>query len=266
MLRTGQEAADGGADEFELGGDGEAEEGEIDGDEAGGGAETAEGDGADEGDADEAVPEEQEDVAPQPRRESRYQRAIREAREAREEARRERALREQLERTQAQPRQTAPDPDAQRRQREQFLERLRMMDPAEAALAVADYERQNFARALQAVRADSFDRQDRAEFNIAARDDPAIARLRDRVEEAIQLARQQGNFTLTRMDLFYRIYGEEMAARRRTQPARQQREAQRRVQAQTTRPASGRGEAPRPARQPMDDDEALLRRITIGDL
>jgi hypothetical protein len=260
-------APDDGADEFEPGGrDDEIEEIEEGaggpGEGIDGGGDTAEEDP----DEDEGLEGSEGDAGrtrgvsrPESPRESRFQRNVRLRREAEAKAN---ALEERLarlENSQRQPQQ--PDPETLRRQEREFLESLRMMDPVDAANAVASRKEQQFVQALQAVRMEGLDRQDRSEFNLAARADPAMGRLRPQVESAIAEARRMGNFSVTRMDIFYRLYGEEMAARRNTERPRQQRSAQRRVAAETTRPVSGRGEGARgrrPEEGTRESDDAII--------
>lgn len=254
--------ADGGADEFEPGsGDDEiTEEEDIEGSDAAGDG----GDGEDAGDGEEEEREADDEgharqVREPQRKESRYQRAIREAREAKREAQQ---LRERFEQAQRQPAHPqGPSQEELRRQEQQFLESLRLMDPTEAIIAVRDRERQQFSQVLQQVHVSSLDRQDRADFNAEARSDPAMARLKDQVEAAVTEARRLGNYAVTRKDIFYRMYGEEMAMRRQTDRPRQQREAKRRVERQTTRSVSGRGEGVReraPAANSAEADAAAI--------
>lgn len=261
-MRGQEDGADDGAEQLDLGGDGEVEEveTEVDGEADDGAGQ----DGADGEADDDAAEDEQEPPQRQVARESRYQRAIREAREAREEAR---SLRAEFERSRSQPQQPQPDPQAQARAEQEFNERLRLMDPADAIVAVRDRERQTMVQALMQIEGRNIERADKSEWKASVGTSKARARLADEVEAVIAAARARNDYQTTRETVFWTLYGREMESRSRAAAPGQQRAAQRRVASQTTRPASGRGEAGRPARRPAEDaDEALLRSVTVGDL
>lgn len=236
----------------------EVEDGEGDGEDAGGDDE-AEGDADDEGDGRQER---------QTRHvESRYQRNRREAQEAKREAADLRRRLDDLERRGPSAPQ-GPDPQAAARAEQEWLQSLELMAPAQMAIAIRDRERQMMGAALQQTEARLLDRQDRADFRRLCETDRSARRLAPQVEQMIADARRNGNYSLDRETAFTFVYGTEMRARARVETPRQRAAAGRRVQRQTVRPGSGRGDAPRGGnRRSQDaDDEALLRGITIADL
>lgn len=245
-----KETVNGDGDEFETGGDGEIEEADVDEVETG---DEPDEDGTDEGDSEE--PEERQVAQPR-RQESRRDRAAREHRETIAQLQREVAdLRGQRQ----QP--TAPDPQAVERQEREFIESLRLMDPVDAAIAVRNRERQQLGQYIAGVEGRTMDRMDKQAFDSAARTDPAIKRLAPEVERYIAAARAQGNWSLERMTVFDAMYGRELRMKRQEALPRQQRQAQRRVASQTTRPTDARGDSQR-TRRPADDSvEAARERL-----
>jgi hypothetical protein len=254
----GEQDADGGPDEQQLEGGDEIEEAEGEVEDAEAGDEAGEG-GAD--DADGEVDEEAEPERPQrhvARRPSREERATR-----RENAELKERL-DRLERDRSAP--TPADPQAAARADAELMERLRLMDPVDALAEVRRIERENIGRYVSGVETRIMDRVDKQEFDREARTSPARQRLASEVERYIADARRQGNSQVTRETVFHLLYGQEMDRKARDVAPRQQRQAQRRVAAATTRPGAARGDAVRGRRDSMDADERLLRNTTLGDI
>lgn len=247
-----------GTEELDLGEDEEVEAPEDDeGDEDAGGDDEGEGDaGDDEGEEREARHVER----PRSRSENRAQRQAQENRELR------RRL-EELERRPAE-RPQGPDPQAAAREEQEFYASLEMMAPAQAIMAVRDRERRLMGGALQQTRTELIDRQDRRDWARDCETNKTKARLAPKVEEMISNARNRGNYDLDRETAYKYALGDEIDRRGRTEAPRQRAAAQRRVQRQTVRPGSGRGDAPRSTnrRSQDSDDEALLRGTVIADL
>lgn len=257
MRTKPDEAAYGGDDERQDGVGDEIEEvEEADGDEG----LDPDGEADADGDDEEGQRQEAEDVDPPRRdqRESRYQRAIREAREAKDEVRR---LREDGERSRSQPA-PAADPEAQRLAAQREAEALEMMTPLEQAR----YLQQQSERRVGQHLAQMQDQADRREFQRSAQASRTMARLAPQVEQTIATLRQRGDYQTDRETVYTYLYGKEMIEKAREATPRQRRDGQRRIAAQTTRPGSARGDVPRSRRTPADADENLLRGLTVGDL
>lgn len=252
------EAANGGGDEREDGVNDEIEEIE--------GSESDEGLDPDvETDAlsdEEGQGEDEEgDVDPPQRnqRESRYQRAIREAREAKDEVRR---LRDDGERSRSQPAAPAYDPEAQRLAAQREAEALELMTPLEQGR----YLQQQSERRVGQHLAQMQDQADRREFQRSCQTDRTMARLGPQVEQTIAGLRARGDYGTDRETVFTYLYGKEMREKAKEAVPRQRRDGQRRIASQTTRPGSARGDVPRSRRPAADADENLLRGTTVGDI
>jgi hypothetical protein len=236
----------------------EVEDGEGDGEDAGGDDE-AEGDADDEGDGRQER---------QTRHvESRYQRNRREAQEAKREAADLRRRLDDLERRGPSAPQ-GPDPQAAAREEQEFYQSLELMAPAQAIMAVRDRERRTMGMALQQTRAELLDEVRKQRWETSCESNWTKARLSPQVQTMIDTARRQGNTSLDYETAYRWALGDEIDRRSRVETPRQRAAAGRRVQRQTVRPGSGRGDAPRGGnRRSQDaDDEALLRGITIADL
>jgi hypothetical protein len=222
----------------------------------------------DEPEPEEAEPERQ----PEPEREQRRQRAKGEAQRWRERYQREAATSSDLTRRIAaleqQRAQPAYDPQAAARAEQEFRASLELMSPADAAIAVANRQAQQFREQLTQVELRGFDRSDKANFDAMTATDRRAARYAAEVEQILAQRRQMGDYTLGRRDILAFKLGEELLARGAAQVPAQRRAANGRVARETTRPASGRGDvaAGGRARNQDVDDEALLRRVTTSDV
>jgi hypothetical protein len=262
-MRGSEEEA--GGDDLQLGhgGDGEdideAEEEVLDE-----GADDAEGaeDGADQERGPAAADDEEEgqarrDVARHRRPSQTERRALREARE----------LRERLDRLERERSQPAPiDPQAQQREEQAFWESLQYMDQGQQLRAVRDRERGLYVQGLNQVRGETLDAIDRTRFETRAENSPARRRLSSEVERHIADLRRAGNYNATRDQVFHLLLGMEVDQKANVAGPRQRAQARARVERETTRPGSSRGDVVREGRSRVDADEAFLRRTRVGDV
>lgn len=220
---------------------------------------------ADVGEADEED-QDQGSVAPQPatRGSPRVRRIVNENAELRERLAR-------LEGAQSVRSQPLIDPaQAAQQQRERFqaeFNRRFQEDPAAAQQWMWDIGQQQFGQAIASSEQRIMDRQDQREFDALCRSDRLAARYKDQVERDVQTLKSQGMIYVDRQMLLDRIVGQDMRRRASQEGPRQRAQAQRRVQRQTTRPGSGRGDgaANRGRRGSEDEDDiALLRNTPVG--
>ncbi len=214
-----------------------------------------------EPDADEPEPE------PEPRR-SRGGETIRSLRSRAQSAERANAEYERrlaaLETRQQQP---AMDPQAAAREEQAFRESLRNMLPDEAALAVADRSERKMQAQIFQARLEGFDQADKSRYEALKATNRAAARLETQVETLLAQNRATGDYKFGRMDVFDLIRGRELRTQGPAAAATQRRNGAARVAAQTTRPASGRGDVARGGggRTQDEQDEAMMRQIPPMD-
>lgn len=232
-----------GGEELDLGEIEEAEADEVD----------AGADDGEEGDAagDGAEGQEEGDVEPPPRqgRKSQAQRW----RERSERTERElAALKNQFQGfTQAsQTRQPQLDPAAQARQQEELARQLEMMSPQQVAQYYYQQGQQQIQQAMLMERLQTEDRLDRRDFEIAARSSRLHQQYRDRVEQALQTERQNGNLRASREEILHRLYGQDAIERASRAAPRQRRAAAANVARQQTRPGGARGDGAAGGRRP----------------
>lgn len=178
-----------------------------------------------------------------------------------------RELRDRLDRLERERSQPAPvDPQAQQREEQAFWESLQYMDQAQQLRAVRDRERGLYMQGLNQVRGETLDAIDRTKFETRAENSPARRRLASEVERHIADLRRSGNYNATRDQVFHLLLGMETDQKTSAAAPRQRREAQARIERQTTRPGNSRGDVAREGRSRMDADEAFLRRTRVGDV
>ncbi len=185
-----------------------------------------------------------------------------------------RELRTSLERTQREldeirrrPAQPPFDPAAARAEEDRFWAAVEMMPQREALQAVYQRARQEVQQQLGQTQHTTQEAIDRQSYESAARASRVHQQYRQRVEDLVANERTRGNVVPREVALKF-LLGEDAINRANRVVPGQQRAAQRRVAAQQTRPTNGRGDVARgsPRRSPGDDDEALLRQITAGDI
>lgn len=233
--------------------DDEVDDDEVDGDEAGGAADRVEDDddGADEGDEDGPA-----EVAAKPSRGSARFAALSErarvAEAAAEETRRElAAIRQERAQQQAE------------RSQAQEAERLAMMDPEERAeyrIAQAEQRMQN---RLNQIQFDAADSADKTAFESMCNRNPAVAALKDEVEEALKVMRSRGT-TAPRETVAAYLLGQKAlhkAPRAKTAGAKAAAAGRDR---QGVRAPSGRGDVP--SGGPRKGNEAAQRRARLENI
>lgn len=155
-----------------------------------------------------------------------------------------------------------PDPGLARQQAEQRQQALEMMSPLQQAEYIANEKAQQFQQAMLFQSLQNEDRLDKRDFDLAARTDRTRAQYKDRVEQELATERQAGNLRANREDIFYRLYGRDIADRAARAAPRQRRAAAANVARQQTRPGGARGDGAsggrRPAAGSPEDDDRLV--------
>lgn len=145
-------------------------------------------------------------------------------------------------------------------------ERVANMLPHEQVAYYAQRTEARFQQQLAVHQFNTYDQMDRQNFATSARTSATRERLMPQVEQTLNQFRAQG-ISLTREQVYLGLLGMETERRATQQAGRQRQQGQRRVLAQTVRPANGRGDVPRGDRGAgQDADERLLRQIAIGDV
>jgi hypothetical protein len=144
-----------------------------------------------------------------------------------------------------------------------------MMSPLEQAEFIANEKAQQFQQAMLFQSLQNEDRLDKRDFDFAARTDRTRAQYKDRVEQELAVERQAGNLRATREDIFYRLYGRDVAERAARAAPRQRRAAAANVARQQTRPGGARGDGAAGGRRPApgtpeDDDRIIEEGIRNG--
>jgi hypothetical protein len=184
-----------------------------------------------------------------------------------------RELRSQLEQTTRQIeelRRPAPqrvDPAQQQQAEERFFEQLEMMPPREAYKALWQQAQQVLGQRIAQQSSATQEGFDKQAYDARAETSRVRQQYRDRVEALVAMERGRGNI-VPRENALRHLYADDMLARADRVAAPQRRAGAARVANQTTRPASGRGDVARAGRRrdQGDDDAALLRQITAGDI
>jgi hypothetical protein len=137
-----------------------------------------------------------------------------------------------------------------------------MMSPLEQAEFIANEKAQQFQQAMLFQSLQNEDRLDKRDFDFAARTDRTRAQYKDRVEQELAVERQAGNLRATREDIFYRLYGRDVAERAARAAPRQRRAAAANVARQQTRPGGARGDGASGGRRPApgtpEDDDRII--------
>lgn len=212
--------------------------------------------------SDEGLDDQQDDqsedqqIEEQPARQSRSQQRIetlnREARESRERAEAaERRLNDILAGT---TRQSAQD---QARAEEQ---RLAQMEPWERAEYRATVAEQRTAQAVQSIRNEIAEANDRAEFTQARTANPALDRVSERVEAELQKLRANG-MTAPRMTIAKYLIGEDLLNRAPKARAGAAKKAAANLSRERARPAGGASDVSSNSRAPQDDRAARMKRL-----
>lgn len=183
---------------------------------------------------------------------------------------RERAQRAELERDtyrnvyQQQQRPAQPDPNREAQQRAQEYQRISMLPPEEQVAAIDRMIEQRTALSTF----QSFDRQDKSDFERIKSTYPAAQRLGAQVENVLQQQRQAGVYQFSREQIYHYLLGQEVHNRSVSGASRQRANGQRNVQRQTTRPRGGRGDVGTGANRTRGDDadRRLLESIRIEDV
>lgn len=131
------------------------------------------------------------------------------------------------------------DPAAEERA---FLDSLQMLSSDQQALAIGRRVEQRTSQALMGMELRIADRLDKERFDRLTRDDPVAQRLAGRVEELIAAERMQGRNPDRETALNY-LAGKELREKSGRAAAEQRRIGQRRIAAETTRPANSRSTA-----------------------
>jgi len=217
-----------------------------------------------EGEPEEAeAPELEAETEPEPRRERRSSATIRQLRERAQRAEAERDIyRSQASQPQRPP---APDPQANQQRLDAEYQRIAMLLPEQQA---AEYHRM-MQREVALARLESFDMQDRSNFQRMQEQYPAARRLAAEVEQVLSAQRAQGIFNFSREQIFDYLLGRETRTRSGDAARRQRRDGQARVARQTVRPGGqtrGDMNGRATSNRGMDADERLLRSTRIDEL
>jgi hypothetical protein len=155
-----------------------------------------------------------------------------------------------------------PDPAQARQQAEWRQAQLEMMSPLQQAEFIANEKAQQFQQAMFYQSLQTEDRLDKRDFDLAARTDPTRARYKGQVEREFAAERQAGNLRASREDIFYKLYGRDVAERAARAAPRQRRAAAANVARQQTRPGGARGDGAaggrRPAAGTPEHDDMLV--------
>lgn len=168
------------------------------------------------------------------------------------------------------PRQPAADAGAQQRQQMEALrQRWEQMNPVDVAFEAMQLGAQQQQQSNFFIQKQIEDRIDKQAYEAEARSSAQHARYRDRVEQIVAEQRRQGNYAITRTDVFYRLLGEDVANRAARAAPGQRRQAASRVQGQQTRPTGARGDAGTGTRRPApgspeDDDRIIEEGLRAG--
>lgn len=157
---------------------------------------------------------------------------------------------------QVQGRQPAQQPIVDRAAEDrEFAERIRLLAPEEAAMAVGQRVEQRTYQALMQQELRIGDTLDRQSFAQLMRDEPAARRLSDQIEAVLAAERQAGR-NPTRETVYTYLAGKELRDRSGRAAAQQRRTGQARIAAQTTKPGNSRSTAtPTGARRSGGDSE-----------
>lgn len=186
------------------------------------------------------------------RRENRVAVLARQAKEAKAENAR---LRQQLA-----GRSTAPNPEDQRRAAEAEATRLAMMSPEERIEYRIAQQEERHSRELAQVRFETTDRADVQSFEALCRRNPAAARLKDRVEQALAGERQRG-FNYPRETVLKVLIGEQALKNApRAQNAAQRQAADQRGR-QAARPGAGRSDVASQGGRRGDEKQQRYERL-----
>ncbi len=144
----------------------------------------------------------------------------------------------------------------------EYYENLRNqgVDPYDAMQQTVQRERQLFGAALQQQENIRFERDDARDFRNLTQRKPLAKKYEAAVERAIIATRPAGNYVTTREQVYYLLIGQDMDEKASRETPRQQRDAQRRVARQTTRPGGGRSDGARSTSRSGDDIESARNR------
>jgi hypothetical protein len=188
-------------------------------------------------DDEETEPEEDEQPVRKPSRaESRIEALSREVREARERA--EAAERRANEILNGQSRTSHADAEREEQAR------LAQMDPWDRAEYLRRKDRDESARQIEALRRESAEATDRAEFAQACASNPALAKVKDKVETELAKLRAQGQ-TVPRQTLAAFLIGQQLLEKAPKARERTAKRAANNLDRERTRPAHGASDAPR---------------------
>lgn len=194
---------------------------------------------ADDQDAD----DDQQPARKPSRAQARIEALDREVREARE---RESALQRQLEEIRSGQSRTSEE---QRRREEQ--ERFNRMDPLERAEYRARSVEERTSQQIGALSQQIADSTDRAAFAEACVDNPALAKVKDRVEDELRKLRAAGQ-TVPRETLAKYLIGDEILKKAPKARARAERRGAANLDRERGRPAGGASDAPARGRETND--------------
>jgi hypothetical protein len=136
----------------------------------------------------------------------------------------------------------ASDPQAAQRAEQEWLANLELMSPSQQAQAVIERGRREFGGALRGLQQQNADQIDRLSYDAAARTSPLHQRHAARVEEIHAAELRQGRVH-PREAILDNLIGREVREKAGRAAPAQRRQANGRVQRQTTRPGAARGDA-----------------------
>lgn len=174
---------------------------------------------------------------------------------------------------QAQQQRPGPDPAAQQAAEQERWQRYRQAIDAgqisvvDAIRDIYQHGQQTFQQQMLAQQQAINDRIDKQAFQSAAVGSKLHRDYAARVEQTLAAERAAGNAGVTRDAILKYLVGEDAMARAMAGAPTQRRQAAQRVAGAQARPTGAAGDGSRPAaRRERDDDEALLRGITIEDI
>lgn len=179
----------------------------------------------------------------------------RKAREAEQERDR---LKAELESTR---RPTGKTPEQIRAEEDAERERIRLLPPEDQIVEWRKKDRQEFDARLQGIQFQIADSADRGAFTALCQSDPAVAAVKDEVENLVQQLRRNGGNTARETAAYYLI-GKKASERAKTQLSKQRRNGAARIERQTVKGnTNSRGDVPRGDRRETNERAARAKRL-----
>jgi hypothetical protein len=145
---------------------------------------------------------------------------------------------------------------------EQERARVELMTDAERFEHYRRKDREAHAREMQELKFQQWDMNDRSEFRAMCREDPLVARVKDRVEAEYERLKAQGR-PVSREVLANLEIGKLMREKQATAGTRQRKRAEERVQRETTRPPRTRSDTPSNRQRRGNEDTPAARRARL---